>query len=350
MTEGISVVLPAYNRFHMLVPVLESILGQTLPAAEIIVVDDGSEDETKELLPRYIQERPGWCGKVRYIRQDNQGQSAAVNRGIAEARTEWIAFSSHDDLWLPWKLEWQMRAVERADTPCSLCFTDAWFMNNPHMKGTLFQQYGISLPGATGVVREPVRLIADCQYPVWVQTILARTDVIRRGECFDPILRYMEDQDFVFRMGLLTPFCYVSMPMVLIDRSPSDIRHTGEATNWHKVEFRLRMDQRRLETQLRLSKSLPSDLQKKSRRNLAANHSHWANLSLDRGDFGKARSEMLVATSYDRSLRMLLKFLLIEALPYLASALYHQRARSAPPRYDQTSWKATTGAQHNSAS
>lgn len=349
MNQDISVVLPAYNRIQMLIPVVESILSQTVPVAEIIVIDDGSTDETAQRVPLCIAERPAWREKVRYIRQENQGQAAAINRGIAEAKSGWLAFSSHDDLWLPWKLEWQLRSLEERSFKFGLCFTDAWFMNNPHMKRTLFQEYGANLPGPTGVVDNPVRMIASSRHPVWVQTVLARIELVRRAGCFDPLMRYSEDHDFLFRIGLLTPFCYVSMPMVLIDRSPADIRHSGEAQNWHKVEFCLAMDQRRFETQLRLSDNLPADVQKRIHYNFAANQSHWANYYLDQREFSKARLSMRAAAAHNRSPRILVKQLLVEAFPWLSRAIFNMRERRNAPRYDRISWRSTTAAGKSSA-
>jgi glycosyltransferase involved in cell wall biosynthesis len=339
MTPEISVVIPAYNRFATLVPVVESILAQTVPVLEIIIVDDGSTDETAVELPRYVAERPGWTGRVRCFRQENQGQSAAVNRGISSARGDWLAFAAHDDLWLPWKLEWQLRALERYDGECGLCFTDAWFMNNPYMKQTVFAFAGAELPGPFGILREPLDTVVDTPHPIWVQTVLARADVVRQAGNLDPFLRYSEDHDFLFRMGLLTPFCYVSMPMVMIDRSPARIRHVGHGENWNRAEYCLRMDQYRFEKQLRLAAELPAPLNRRIRRNLRATHSHWANLHLAQHQYAEARSSARTALQYQKTLPGIFKWLLISTMPWLASQASVARDRRAPERLDRTSWE-----------
>src|SRR5208337_1035359 len=98
---------------------------------------------------------------------------------------------------------------------------------------------------------DPARLIVS-QISVWCQTVIVRADLARSVGGFDPFLRYSEDRDFLFRAALVSTFCYVGMPMVLIDRSPVDLRHMGEAKNWEREEFRLRMDQYRVEKQLSL--------------------------------------------------------------------------------------------------
>ena len=109
----LSVIIPVYNRLHLLGNVVESILAQTVPVTEVILIDDGSTEHTPEMVERYIQERPAWRERVRYHYQQNQGQSAANNVGIAMAKGEWLGFDGSDDLWLPQKLEWQFKALEK---------------------------------------------------------------------------------------------------------------------------------------------------------------------------------------------------------------------------------------------
>jgi glycosyltransferase involved in cell wall biosynthesis len=334
---SVSVIVPTFNRARLLLKCLDSILAQTLPVREIIVVDDGSTDDTAEELDSFLRERPAYANLVRYRWQSNQGQSVAFNRGVAEATSEWIAFHNSDDLWLPWKLEWQFRALDRYRNDCGLCFTDAWFMNNPYMKMTVFQHAAQELRGPLGSIKEPVHLIVS-RHPVWVQTVLAKTELVRRAGGFDPELRYSEDHDFLFRMALQTRFCYVSMPMALIDRSPADIRHLGEAKNWHKAEYCLQMDQHRFETQFRLSKTLPADVQRGIRKNLRSVHSHWATCHLRHNDYEKARRSMRTAFQYDLTANVLLKWVLIMVIPKLARKIFVARDESGPPRYDRTSW------------
>jgi glycosyltransferase involved in cell wall biosynthesis len=111
----VSVVVPAYNRAHTLPRALDSILCQSLPPAEVILVDDGSEDGTEDLIRRDYP-------RVRYLRQPNGGVSRARNRGIAEASADWIALLDSDDAWLPDKLASQ-RAVLGEHPGIRLCHT-----------------------------------------------------------------------------------------------------------------------------------------------------------------------------------------------------------------------------------
>ena len=116
----ISVIIPSFNSATVLPDAIASVIAQTRPADEIIVVDDGSTDATAAV-----------CGtlrrRIRYIRQENARASAARNRGVAESTGEWLAFLDADDEWLPDKLEKQMSALS-ADPEAAFCVTaaDVW--------------------------------------------------------------------------------------------------------------------------------------------------------------------------------------------------------------------------------
>jgi len=102
----VSVVIPAYNCARYISRAIESVLAQTHPADEIIVVDDGSTDDTAAVVRQY-------GSAVRYIYQNNAGPSAARNTGINAARYPWIAFLDADDEWLPEKLQLQIALLQR---------------------------------------------------------------------------------------------------------------------------------------------------------------------------------------------------------------------------------------------
>ena len=118
----ISAVIPAYNAEKYIARTLESVLSQTRPADEIIVVDDGSTDGTCEVVKSFGE-------KVRYIHQENAGVSAARNTGIENARCELIAFLDADDEWLAEYLQIQMQLFDKnpdlawatANYYCCLC-------------------------------------------------------------------------------------------------------------------------------------------------------------------------------------------------------------------------------------
>ncbi|MGA7301658.1 MAG: glycosyltransferase family A protein, partial [Candidatus Sulfotelmatobacter sp.] len=128
----VSVVIPTYNRAGTVPRAIESVLAQTFTDLEVIVVDDGSSDDTGKVLGEMFGER------IRYFAQVNQGASIARNRGIEEARGEWIAFLDSDDLWEKEKLEWQLKALEQFAPQCCGCYTDTRFFNHPETR-TMFQ-------------------------------------------------------------------------------------------------------------------------------------------------------------------------------------------------------------------
>jgi len=101
----ISIVIPCFNSAHCLRETLEHALAQTAPAHEILIVDDGSTDDTPELVRSFGD-------RVRYLRQQNRGPAAARNHAIEQATGDWIAFLDHDDLFLPEKLARQGAIAE----------------------------------------------------------------------------------------------------------------------------------------------------------------------------------------------------------------------------------------------
>ena len=143
MAPRVSVVIPTFNRATLVERAIDSVLGQTHSAFEIIVVDDGSTDNTSATL------RNKYSDKLVVFQQSNRGVSAARNVGIAHATGNWIALLDSDDEWLPSKLAQQLALIKN-HTDCLLCHTDEiWIRNgvrvnamNKHKKsgGDIYQQ------------------------------------------------------------------------------------------------------------------------------------------------------------------------------------------------------------------
>lgn len=113
--SSVSVIIPTYNGGEQLLDAVQSALQQTHAPAEIIVVDDGSQEDILGILSPVSR-------RIKYIRQDNGGPSAARNRGIKAARGEYIAFLDDDDLWHPRKIEAQMRCMNE-NPDCGLVYS-----------------------------------------------------------------------------------------------------------------------------------------------------------------------------------------------------------------------------------
>lgn len=202
MTPTVSVVIPTYNSAHFLLKAVSSVQAQQWPTLEIIVVDDGSTDDTPAVL-RKLSQKEG----VRCIRQENAGPAAARNRGIRESRGEWIAFLDDDDYWFPRKLEKQFRALAEQDGDFAYCGVIVVDDDNQTVS---------TLPA---VARES--LLNDL---VWGNLLSTPTVIVRRSlfdqtGLFDEMLRTGEDWDLWLRLAANGRGVCVSEPLVAVHHS-----------------------------------------------------------------------------------------------------------------------------------
>jgi len=323
MKPKVSVVIPTYNRAATVPRAIESVLAQTVTDLEVIVVDDGSSDDTGKVLGEMFGDR------IRYYVQANQGASVARNKGVEEARGEWIAFLDSDDLWEREKLEWQFKALERFGPQCGGCYTDTRFFNHEETR-TMFQMVEGEYrhEGTMGVNADVLeRLVrpGGAGMVVCLSSLLARANVVRNTGGFDTTLLYSQDSEFMFRLAMLTGFCYVNRPLVQFDRSPAETRHVGVSSEWNKFDFWLRDSQRRLEGLLRLSEGLPRNVRNVIQERLSAVHSGWTNWYLETEQYGKAREAVSRAAQLDLTFNVAAKWLLTWMSPRLALRTVRQR-------------------------
>lgn len=217
-TPTVSVVIPTFNRGHLVPNAIESVLGQTFAAHEIIVVDDGSTDDTSERVGRYE-------GRIRYVHQGNRGVSAAQNKGIELARGDWIAILGSDDLWSPTKLERQVEALAELGERFGACFTDCRFSGRSLDNRSAFELADLTSERATSPMHDLFRFILGRHAAIWVQSLLIRRSLLERLDGFDERMVVGEDTDLVFRAAFLTQFCFVNEVLVTIDRP--EIRDVG---------------------------------------------------------------------------------------------------------------------------
>jgi glycosyltransferase involved in cell wall biosynthesis len=187
MEKGlISIIIPAYNHAAYIGETLHSVLGQEYGPLEVIVVDDGSTDSTKEVVAGIHDPR------ITYLWQENSGLPAAArNRGLERARGEYIAFLDSDDLWLPHKLRLQVAALE-ADPKLSLVASDAEEYDGER-RGKLIR--------LTEDARPSFRKLLSMN-TVINSTVLMRANVARRIGPLDtdPRIRASEDYDYWLRV------------------------------------------------------------------------------------------------------------------------------------------------------
>jgi glycosyltransferase involved in cell wall biosynthesis len=222
-TEGttapaVSVVIPTYNRSALLLNAIESVLRQTYTDYELIVIDDGSTDDTRERLQPYME-------RIRYFYQENKGASAAQNAGIQVARGKWVSILASDDTWLPTKLERQLEALAALGNEYGACFTDCNFIGGWTTCSTVFERAGLKTDAAFGPLSDPMKYIVE-QYVLYVQTLLVLRSLVNEVGGFDDTLGLSEDRDLTFRLSFKTRFCFVSTLLVNIDRAPGISRLT----------------------------------------------------------------------------------------------------------------------------
>ncbi|WP_283193192.1 glycosyltransferase family A protein [Rhizobium sp. AN80A] len=200
---------------------VESVLSQGISGVEVIVVDDGSTDGTRELFQEH---RPG----VRYVYQQNGGVSAARNRGVVESSAKLIAFLDSDDLWAPGKLRAQL---DRVTSDGVLSFQGVgWFVDTDEDTSLLKQVSQVIWPriDADGFVVDAVLDVAEGRY-FHLGTMLCTRAAFLEVGFFDPALSMGEDEDWFSRASLTKRFHYDSSPC--FSDGSTAIRHRTTAKN-----------------------------------------------------------------------------------------------------------------------
>ncbi|HET8676098.1 MAG TPA: glycosyltransferase [Blastocatellia bacterium] len=194
----VSVIIPTYNSVQYVVTAVESVLAQAVKDIEIIVVDDGSTDDTQSVMREF-------GASVRYIRQQNSGVAAARNRGIEESRGRYIAFLDADDTWFPHKLERQLAALDQRPG-YSVCYS-AFTVVDSDLK-PLF----INRSKRAGSALEDLLLRGNIVGSIC--TVLGERKLFETVGGFDTALSQCADWDMWVRLAELTDFLYVDEPLV----------------------------------------------------------------------------------------------------------------------------------------
>ena len=198
MNPSISVIIPNHNRANLLPRALDSVLSQSLAADEIIVVDDGSTDDSCALLKKNY---PG----VRLLRQKQLGVSRARNTGINMAKGEWLAFLDSDDEWLPEKLEKQATRLCASDKPLVIHTNETWLRNGQPLKQLAkHRKYG-------GHIYQ--HCLALCLMSP--SSIMIHRDVFAELGSFDEALPVCEDYDMWLRICSRYPVAFLEQPLII---------------------------------------------------------------------------------------------------------------------------------------
>jgi glycosyltransferase involved in cell wall biosynthesis len=173
MNELVSIIIPVYNYGQFLGAAIDSVMKQSYRPIEVIIVDDGSTDNTSDIAHSYED--------VQYVYQPNQGVAVARNTGISKARGKFIAFLDADDTWHPDKLEIQIRhLIEHPDIGINICKIQNFF------------EPGISLgPKIISALHENDQ--------IGMPTIVTYRDIFDKIGCYDPRYKVSEDFDWFIR-------------------------------------------------------------------------------------------------------------------------------------------------------
>lgn len=190
----VSVVIPAFNAGKFIEQAVDSVLAQTYSNYEIIIVDDGSSDDTVERLRSYGD-------KVTVISQPNRGVSSARNAGIMRARGEWIAFLDADDYWEPEKLEKQVNFIKQ-NPDMILVHTGKRLFDE---KGTVeYDEASYHQLRQSADFRS--LLVRNC---INTSSVMVRKDIVVEAGMFDSTIRHFEDQDLWLRLAKKGRFGYI---------------------------------------------------------------------------------------------------------------------------------------------
>ena len=189
--EKVSVVIPTYNRAASIGASIQSVLNQTYQNLEIIIVDDGSTDNTPQIVETFADDR------IRYIcLEQNGGASHARNTGIRLAESEYVAFLDSDDEWMPQKLEKQMQVMRQAAETVGLIYC--------RMKGTKKDGTDLICPGLEIPIEE---LHGNMLFSLLEENVIDTTTMLVRKQCleqtggFDEGLKCLEDWELVLRIA-----------------------------------------------------------------------------------------------------------------------------------------------------
>lgn len=199
-----SVIIPTFNRAALVLEAIASVRAQTVSDYELIVVDDGSTDNTASTL--------GALANLRVIRQANAGPGPARNAGLAAAAGEYTAFLDADDRWLPWTLDTFARAIDRAaGKPAVICGSPRAFSHDAELP-TIIRDDDLFESHADYLGTDPIDLFPGAG------VLCARTDALRKVGGFLTRRMTAEDADLYLRLGLEPGFVVIRRPFTLCYR------------------------------------------------------------------------------------------------------------------------------------
>jgi glycosyltransferase involved in cell wall biosynthesis len=238
----VSIIIPSYNAAAYVKYAVDSALAQTYKNCEVIVVDDGSTDNTRQVLAPYID-----SGKIKYIYHENKGLAGARNTGIKNSSGEYIALLDADDIFLPEKIAEQVRVLEE-NTDFGVCYSDLIHFSDSEPRKFYHHRYKYP----SGNIFEPL-LHKQFINPL---TVMARREVFEQCGYFNESLRRSEDWDLWLRWAHAgVKFYYLDKPLAYYR-----VRSIG---NLSSLESEPAMKEKNLEIFTNLGESLDEAERKK---------------------------------------------------------------------------------------
>lgn len=199
MPPKVSVNICCYNSEKFIKETLQSILDQTFNDFEVIVIDDGSKDKTRQIIKSFSDSR------IKYFYQDNQGLSISRNKAIELSKGKYIALIDHDDCWIPDKLELQVQLLEK-NAKIGLVYSDSYIVDEKlNIKNRFFIDF---LPYRGNIIKPLLHLnIIPCL------TAVFRRELVDMIGDFDPALAITEDYDFFIRIAFVADIDYIDKPL-----------------------------------------------------------------------------------------------------------------------------------------
>lgn len=201
--------MPAFNAAAFISRAVDSVLAQTYADFEVIVVDDGSSDDTRTIAAAY-------GGRVRLIAQPNRGPAGARNRGLQEARGRYVAFLDCDDYWLPGKLDRQVALLD-AQPQVGFCSTMTAIVD---MQGRPVADWACRCPGDELLA---TLFVDSAAISGSTSGVLARRELIGAVGGFDETLRGFEDPDLWIRLAARTRYACIAEALTVVTRTSGSV-------------------------------------------------------------------------------------------------------------------------------
>jgi glycosyltransferase involved in cell wall biosynthesis len=320
--NAVSVVIPTFNRDGVIRNAVESVLDQVGVDCEVIVVDDGSTDNTSEVLAPLKN-------RIRYVRTENGGASAARNRGIRESSSDWIAFLDSDDVWHPDKLALQRECVLR--TGARVCFCPSADERGTPVDDLVFMDSQLAEGAMRYYPPHDCRMFKQQYRHPFVQSMLVDRKALMQAGGFDQTLYVAEDTQLIARLVLANGYSVLNRSLVTIRRHRdvpglSDSMDAVSAFRRHECNVRVQSEL--------LWRLVPLDMDAalRARRNMLYFASRTAEIACALGDASTARRYALSALDLRTDWRSMLRNLLI----LFALPLVHQRFAAKWPRLAPT--------------